>query len=202
MKLIAVITGDIVNSTKPKNTRWQIYLKKVLQEYGKENIDWEIKKGDYFQIRIPPQQALIVSLKIKATFKKISKSVDVRMSIGVGEEKYRKKKINLCTGEAYIFSGRGFDALKKESIVFYSSNKDINDIINTMLSLSSLTTNKWTPTQAKMFLIRLKYPNKSLSQLSTKMKKSTSTISEALKKLGYKELMMMNSIYQKLISKL
>jgi len=202
MKLIAVITGDIVNSTKQKTVQWQSHLKKVLQEYGKETIDWEINRGDYFQIRIPPQKALIASLQIKATIKQLSKSIDVRMSIGVGKERYRKKKISLCTGEAYTLSGRGFDTLKKQNIVFYSYDTEINDIINAMLSLSLLTTNKWTPTQAKTFLIRLKHPNKSITQLSVQMKKSTSTISEALQKLGYNELMMMNSVYQKLISKL
>jgi hypothetical protein len=204
MKKTAVITGDIVNSTKQKNTRWQVQLKRVLREYGKENIDWEIKRGDSFQLRVQPKTALSASLHIKAAIKQLSKNIDVRMSIGVGKEPYanKKKKISLCTGEPYILSGRGFDNLKKKYISFHSSHDEINLIINAMLSLAMLTMNKWTPIQAKTYLWRKKHESLTITLLARKMKKSASTISETLKKCGYSEIQNMDKAYQKLILKL
>jgi hypothetical protein len=199
---IAFITGDIINSTKSSNTKWQSKLKTILQNYGKEDIDWEISRGDYFQIRIPIKKAMFVALHIKAGIKELSSELDVRMSIGIGEELKRGKKISLSLGQAQTLSGRGFDKLKKQNIIINTEDENLNEILNTMLALALIPMNKWTIIEAKTFLIKLLNKNLNLTQLSKKLKKSTSTVSETLKRAAFDEISRMEKIYQILTSKL
>jgi hypothetical protein len=50
----AVITGDIIDSRKSKDFTWIETLKNVLSGYGKNMSDWEIFRGDCFQLMIDP----------------------------------------------------------------------------------------------------------------------------------------------------
>ena len=58
--MIAIITGDIVNSRKLTSKIWIDGLKKLLNTFGKNPIEWEIYRGDEFQLEIKnPEEALI-----------------------------------------------------------------------------------------------------------------------------------------------
>tara|TARA_B110000305_G_C19373082_1_gene605540 strand:- start:790 stop:930 length:141 start_codon:yes stop_codon:yes gene_type:complete len=46
--MIAVITGDIINSRKGEVERWIGPLKETLNRYGVEPKNWEIYRGDSF----------------------------------------------------------------------------------------------------------------------------------------------------------
>lgn len=198
---IAVITGDIINSTKFHTNKWQSQLKSVLKNYGKEDYDWEIHRGDYFQIRIKPEKALKAALHIKASIKQISTQLDVRMSIGIGEQNHKSKKISLSTGEAFTLSGRGFDQLKKQTLIITTSNKEKNEILNVMLALALKTINEWTKNEAQTFLIKYTHPEMTLKQISRKLKKSLSNVSETLKRSAYSEIVEMEKVFLKLLKK-
>lgn len=43
--MIAVITGDVINSRKSPSALWQDSLKGVLAEYGMNGPDWELYRG-------------------------------------------------------------------------------------------------------------------------------------------------------------
>jgi hypothetical protein len=124
------------------------------------------------------------------------------MSIGIGEELKRGKKISLSLGQAQTLSGRGFDKLKKQNIIINTEDEHLNEILNTMLALALIPMNKWTIIEAKTFLMKLLNKNLNLTQLSKKLKKSTSTVSETLKRAAFDEISRMEKIYQILISKL
>ncbi len=198
---VAVITGDIINSTKFHSNKWQSQLKTVLKNYGKEDYDWEIHRGDYFQVRIKPEKALKVALHIKASIKQISTQLDVRMSIGIGEQNHKSKKISLSTGEAFTLSGRGFDQLKKQTLIITTSNKEKNEILNVMLALALKTINEWTKNEAQTFLIKYTHPEMTLKQISRKLKKSLSNVSETLKRSAYSEIVEMEKVFLKLLKK-
>lgn len=70
--MTAIITADIINSRKLVNQEiWITPLKKLLASYGATPKNWEIFRGDYFQIEIEDSnEALLVSLKNKSIDKK------------------------------------------------------------------------------------------------------------------------------------
>ena len=78
--MIAVITGDVINSRKSPSALWQDSLKGVLAEYGMNGPDWELYRGDSFQLKIEVNEALLAAIHIKASVKRHS-GLDVRMGI-------------------------------------------------------------------------------------------------------------------------
>lgn len=112
IKMIAVITGDIINSTEKASINWLKELKTVLNQYGSSPMKWEIYRGDSFQLKLPVEKAMLTAFHIKATIKQI-KNKDVRMGIGIGMEEYVSEKLSESNGTAYQNSGLCFESLKK-----------------------------------------------------------------------------------------
>ena len=199
--MIAVITGDVINSRKGNIENWLTSLKDTLNTYGKEPEQWEIYRGDSFQLALPPENALIATHHIKATIKQ-SKAHDVKIAIGLGEEKYSSTKITESNGTAYVNSGECFERLKKQTIAIQSNNQMFDQTLNVMLSLSLLTTNNWSSTVSKVIKTAIENPDKNQEEIAKLLNKSQSSISEALKRGGFDELMKMNEYYSKRISQL
>lgn len=199
--MIAVITGDIVNSRIKATGKWQPLLKKTLNQYGKEPKDWELYRGDSFQLRLLPAKALLAAMHIKACIRQLSK-LDVRMGIGIGEEGYKAKKITASTGSAFIRSGECFDSLKKQTLAIATGDNKSDESLNLMLSLALLTMNNWSETVASVIIKIFENPDKSQLEIAQMMNKSQSSISEALKRGGFEEVKLMEQYYQKEIAKL
>ena len=111
--MIAVIKGDIIASRKLINQEvWLQPLKNLLNQWGKTPEQWELVWGDFFQIEIPKaEEALHRALQIKAVIKKIS-TIDVRMSIGIGEKTFIGSRISESDGRAYVSAGEKFEKRK------------------------------------------------------------------------------------------
>ncbi|MUU77220.1 SatD family protein [Winogradskyella endarachnes] len=199
--MIAVITGDIINSREIDVKRWLAPLKKTLNYYGNEPKNWEIFRGDSFQLLIEPQKALLAAMHIKATIKQL-KSQDVRMAIGIGDESYESNKITESNGSAYIMSGDCFEALKKQTLAIKTTDQNFSESINIMLSLALLTANNWSSTVAKVITTTLEHSDKKQEDLAQLLNKSQSSISEALKRGGFEEIMTMNNFYKAKISQI
>jgi hypothetical protein len=192
--MIAVITGDIINSRKGDVEKWLPYLKEVLNFYGEEPKNWEIFRGDSFQLSIAPEKAMLATIHIKSVIKQ-AKLQDVRMAIGIGEEKYSSSKITESNGTAYIRSGECFESLKKQNLAIKSNDKILNTSVNTMLNLSLLIANNWSSTVAKVITTAIENPEKNQEKIAQLLMKSQSTVSEALKRGGFEEIMQMNAFY-------
>ena len=145
--MIAVLTGDIINSTKDEHLQWLDTLKKVLSQYGKEPKNWEIFRGDSFQLEISPEIALYCAIHIKAAIKQ-QPDLDVRIAIGIGNKIYSAEKITQSNGEAFIFSGESFDKIHKDRMVIKTPWKDLTNEVNLYLDLALLTMNSWLPATA------------------------------------------------------
>src|SRR5690606_30888747 len=133
--MIAVITGDIVNSKKQQPQNWLKPLKEIFKQYGKEPKNWEIYRGDSFQLEIAQaEESLRACLKIKSSIKQ-EKNLDVRMGIGLGNKNYTAKKINESNGEAFVNSGEAFEGLKKSTLAIKSPWEDIDRQLNLYFEL-------------------------------------------------------------------
>lgn len=197
--MIAIITGDIINSRSENPQRWMNKLKEMLNTIGNEPKDWEIYRGDSFQIRVTPDQALNVAIRIKATIRQF-KELDVRMAIGIGEIDYEGTKITESNGSAFIHSGDCFESLKKETLAISSPNEQFDKTINTMLSLASLTMDGWTPAASEIIHASLEHPTKKQIDLAKILNKPQSNISIGLKRGGFDEIQRLMDYYQKEIS--
>lgn len=199
--MVAVITGDIINSRDGEVKDWLGYLKEVLNRYGQEPSQWEIFRGDSFQLSLSPENALLAAIHLKAGIKQ-TKAQDVRIAIGLGQETHRAKKITESNGPAYVLSGECFESLKKQTLAIRSTNPELDKVLNLMLSLSLLTTNNWSNTVARTVKAALENPEMHQKEIAKLLNKSQSSVSEALKRGGFEEIMNLNSFYQMQISNL
>src|SRR5690606_32355369 len=135
--MIAIITGDIINSDRYAASEWMEILKKYLGRQGETPGDWEIYRGDEFQIRTTPARALPMAIQIKALIKSI-KNLDVRMGIGLGSETFVGSSVSQSNGKAYQRSGRIFETLKehKLNLAIVTGDDDKDDTFNLMLKLA------------------------------------------------------------------
>lgn len=199
--MIAIITGDIINSREGKAQEWLPILKSVLNQYGKEPKQWEIYRGDSFQLEVKPAEALKVALHIKASIKQRS-NLDARMAIGLGEKEYQAKKITESNGSAFVNSGECFEEQKKQTLAVRSPNTQMDEQINLLLELALLTIDNWSKTTALVVKIALENPMKNQMELANMLKKAQSSISEALTRGGFDEMMRMEKRYRDLIKSL
>lgn len=197
----AVITGDIINSRKRKTTEWQPLLRQLLERYGSSPEDWEIYRGDSFQLVMAPREALSACIYIKAGMKQI-KSLDVRLAIGIGEEEFKAGKVTESNGPAYFRSGECFESLKKQSLGIKTSDPELDELLNLLFSLSLLSMDNWSPTVAEAVKTTLENPDKSQKEIAEVLGKSQSSLSEALSRGGFEEVMQMEQYYQKRLDRL
>lgn len=196
----AIITGDLINSRQVEPSEWMPALKKVLKKYGKEPANWEIFRGDSFQLNTKPEDALMAAILLKAEIKQW-KNLDIRLAIGLGEITYRAAKITESNGTAFLNSGECFEELKKQTLAIKTPNKDFDTTLNLMIELASLTIDKWTETAAKLIKLKIENPTAYQKDLANLLNKTAQgTISEGLKRGGYDEIQKLLDYYKIKIS--
>jgi hypothetical protein len=199
--MVAVLTGDIKNSTEHKTAKWLPILKQALDRYGDEPSDWEIYRGDSFQLQTEPEKALEASLYIKACLKQV-RQMDVRIAVGLGKKTYDAKKITESNGEAFVNSGKCFENLKKQNLAIKTSNASFDRHINLLLELALLTMDNWTPAISKTVKSAIENPEMNQRELASLLGKSQGNISEELKKAGFDEMQKMIDFYKTQLAQL
>ena len=195
----AVITGDVIDSRKSESFEWVESLKSVLSLYGKTPGDWEIFRGDSFQLMLKAEFAMLAALHIKAVMRAAA-SLDVRMGIGIGTVKHRAEKITESNGEAFVLSGSCFESLKKQTLGVKTTDASINNALNIMLGLALLAIDAWSATVGRVISARIEHPEKNQQELAVFLERSQSSISDALKRGGWDEIMLLENYYREQIS--
>ena len=156
--MIAVLTGDIVNSTKMPN---QTYIKVInsLEDFLREvnikfNATGEIYRGDEFQIQYPdPIYALKSALLIKLALhisKFSPKPIQCTLSLAYGDHEIYAKKPNTSKGSVFIKSGRGLKKTQRgELSLRFDKEADNNEVILLTQFLNHLL-NRLTKTQTEL----------------------------------------------------
>ncbi len=193
--MTSIITGDIINSRASDPKVWIDVLKSELKKYGKEPQQWEIYRGDSFQLEISPKAALRTAILLKAAIKQF-KIIDIRMAIGFGDKTYQSKSITESNGSAFVNSGECFENLKKTTLAIKSNSTSFDKQINIMIGLALLTMDGWTPEASKIFKAAIEYPKKKQSELAKMLNKEQSNISEGLKRAGYDEVYKLIQFYE------
>lgn len=203
--MIAVITGDIINSRKKDNrNKWLAILKNVFSTYGKTPSEWEIFRGDSFQFRVAPgENALRIAIHLKAALKSL-KDKDARMAIGIGEEDQAAKHVTEANGSAYVYSGELFEQLKfrKINLAVKSANADFDQRLNLMLQLANITMDKWSTSSAEMVQLLIENPSLSQTELAEKLGRSQSSISERQSRAQFESIRELISYFEQEVKSL
>lgn len=181
--MIAIITGDIINSGNYPASEWMDLLKEYLSRFGPSPMNWEIYRGDEFQLKVTEKNALFTAVRIKAMLKSI-KGLDVRMGIGIGLETYIGKGVTESNGPAYQRSGRNFESLKerKVNLSIATGNATKDRTLNLMLQLALDFMDDWSVVSAEIVTLVLDHPNDSQKGIAKKLGIKQSAVSQRLKR--------------------
>jgi hypothetical protein len=198
MLMIAVITGDIINSKKLNPKKWLKPLKAELEIIGPGPKFWEIYRGDSFQLMITnAAEALVTAIKIKASLKSIS-NMDVRMAIGIGTKTHSAQKVTESNGTAFVHSGEKFEMLKKEkqNIAIKSDWPEFDREMNLYLRLALIAMDNWTVNAAEIVKTTMENPDKLQEELGQIVGIKQNAISNRLKRAYYDEIMEVIEMYK------
>lgn len=198
----AVITGDIVKSQNFETELWHNVLKEALSKDQPAN--WEIYRGDEFQVLVEnAEDAFLRVMQIKAKIKKIQ-DLDVRMSIGLGQQDFKGDKISESNGSAFINSGRNLDRLKSEKINLgiHSENENFDETINLIFSWLSLVTDNWSIVSAEIMDIFLQDTASNQEEVARKLNITQSSVSQRLKRANYDLITETDQFFRKKIAEL
>lgn len=185
--MIAILTGDLIASAKKPTSYWMPVLKNTLSEFGKTPRDWEIYRGDAFQLEIKEAStALITAIHLKAMLK-MNEGLDARMSIGLGEKKFTARRITQSNGSAFVNAGQRFDTLKPEKVnlAIETGNERLNQELNLIIKLALVFMDNWSPTSAKLVNICLKQPGIIQSDIAGLLNINQSAVSQQKKRAQF-----------------
>lgn len=208
MAIRAVLTGDIVNSTKLSAAKSAALGRKLQALFAKEAVVFEFYRGDSFQAYVKdPAQALQLALLSRTAAIKLSKDdkqvlSDVRISIGIGAVTTAVRSLKTAKGEAFVLSGRKFDEMIKEQqrLAITSTNDLANLALQMMANYLNAIFKDMTGKQAEVIFELLKGGLQ--KEVASKIKKTKSTIHQRITAGRWPEIEILLQQYQQIILQL
>lgn len=204
-KYTSIITGDIAGSQQAAApSQWLEPLKRVLGSMGTTPQDWEVYRGDAFQVEVRhPAEALQAALNIKAAIK-CEKDLDVRMAIGIGQRQHEAPAITERNGEAFVNSGSRFDQLhdEKRQLALCSPWPDFDHDMDLYLRLASVFMDQWTPLSAEVIAMLLSEPGLKQATIAQRLGISQSSVSDRLTRAHLGEVQALDAMYRHKLQRL
>lgn len=203
--LTAVLTADIVNSTKILPLK----EKKLLKELEKTLTAYAVTfyRGDSFQAFIKNPEgslrtALICRTLVISLMEEKAIKSDIRISIGIGSVQLPVKMPSIARGEAFVISGQGLDIIQDtDQRLLIRSGHAIADIgFQVMADYLDNIYRQMTAKQASVILDLLR--GRLQKEVALKQKKSTSTISQFASSGRWSEIEKLLHQFEQLINQL
>ncbi len=201
--MTSVITGDIIGSRQQQSEHWVEDLKKILTPFGQTPSQWEIYRGDEFQIEVPnPEDALLVAILVKARLRAIKS--DARMSIGYGDKTHNAERISESNGTAFINSGELFETLKKQKVTLALRTGDSNfdEKLNLMIQLALTFMDSWLVQSAEFVALAIENPTLSQEELGQKLGINQAAVSRRQKRAQFDLVMQLDKYFRTQIKQL
>ncbi|PXY38995.1 hypothetical protein DMB65_20280 [Flavobacterium cheongpyeongense] len=201
--MTSVLTGDIIGSRQQKSKNWVEDLKRTLAPFGKTPGQWEVYRGDEFQIEIQnPEEALLTAILIKAHLRAVK--LDARMSIGFGDKTHNAEKISESNGEAFVHSGELFETLKKQKITLAirTGNNEIDEKMNLMIQLALTFMDSWLAQSAEFVAVAIENPTLSQEELGQKLGINQAAVSRRQKRAQFDLVMNFDRYFRTQIKQL
>ncbi|MDR7370923.1 SatD family protein [Flavobacterium aquidurense] len=195
--MTSVITGDIIGSRQQKSKHWVEDLKKILSPFGEMPSEWEVYRGDEFQIEIKnPEEALLSAILIKAHLRAIK--LDARMSIGFGDKTHNAEKISESNGTAFINSGELFETLKKQKVTLAlrAGETEFDEKLNLMLKLALTFMDNWLVQPAEFVAMAIENPTLSQEELGQKLGINQAAVSRRQKRAQFDLVMQLDRYFR------
>lgn len=200
--IAAIITADIVNSTKLSKAEFK-KLEKSLAALLEPHVH-EFFRGDSFQVFIKsPGDALKLLLQLRSAAIRISTGetiADIRASIGISTVKTAVRSLKTASGEAFVLSGRAFDKLAKEerlAIICDEKNKAVNLGLNVIAQFIDFLFQRLTVKQAAV--VSELMMDRTQVEAATKLKKSQATVHKHVQAAGWHQIERLLEDYKHLI---
>lgn len=201
--MIAVITGDIINSENSNSEIWLDSLKNLLSNWGKTPEKWEIYRGDEFQIKCEIDEVFKIFLAIKSLIK-CNENLDVRMALGIGNQNFSSEKITESNGSAYVNSGRLLNEIKNDgkTLSIKTTKESVDYDLNMVFKWASIDFDGWTPAVAE--IIHLFIMNEGITQedIAKRLNITQSSVSQRLKRANLDLITETNKYFRKKIAEL
>lgn len=204
MSIVAIITGDIIHSSRLQTAeRIQLMerLEQIFEDLEAQSLldGREIFRGDSFQLMLSnADEALKAALLIKTGLKKNiyevkegKQQADARISIGIGEISYQGERLGTSDGEAYRLSGRALDKMKKRnSLTINSIWREVNEEMDVACALSEAIIGRWTQAQSAIIYAYL-LNNKTQQVLAKEFNITQGAVSQHLSEAGHMDAIRM-----------
>ena len=200
----AVITADIVNSTRLSKAETKKLMKNLLALLQPHK--YEFFRGDSFQVYVKtPADALLVLLQMRTAAMKLPTETsmpvaDIRASIGIGAVKPPLKDLRTASDEAFILSGRTFDKMKpgqRLTITCNEKNQTANLGLGVVAQFIDYLFQRLTTRQASVVAELLM--KRTQTETARKLKKSQATIHKHIQSAGWPQIEKLLTDYQLLI---
>ncbi len=204
--MLAIITGDIVDSRSISDpTIWMDPLKELFNKIGETPQNWEIYRGDSFQIEVAPEESLRIALVIKSIIKKLeTKKLDVRIAIGIGEKNFEANYVSESTGEAFVFSGTLLDELKKNKVHLGIQTpwSRLNSELNMMFKLALVVMNSWTSKSAEVAELLFDVSEITQVEIANRLGIAQSTVNDRVKRGSIYEIIELEQYFRNRIKEI
>ncbi|WP_163399974.1 SatD family protein [Flavobacterium fluviatile] len=201
--MTSVITGDIIGSREQESEHWVEDLKKILAQFGATPNQWEVYRGDEFQIEVKnPEEALLTAILVKAHLRAIKS--DARMSIGFGNKTHNAEKISESNGSAFIHSGELFETLKKQKVTLAmrTGNDETDEKLNLMIQLALTFMDSWLAQSAEFVAIAIENPTLSQEEIGQKLGINQAAVSRRQKRAQFDLVLNLDRYFRKQIKQL
>ena len=198
MSIVAVITGDIIRSSRIQKADRALLLKHLERIF--EDLDQEVSsnqseifRGDSFQLVLDKaEKALLAAVLLRAGLKKGQYrgeegrlQADARIAVGIGALSYRGEKPGMSDGDAFRLSGRALDEMKKRnSLTIKTIWPEVNEEMEVACVLSEAIIRRWTQPQAAIIYAYL-LNNKTQQELAEEFGITQGAVSQRLSESGH-----------------
>ena len=201
--MIAIITGDIINSQKSETELWLPKLKDLLGSWSATPENWEVYRGDEFQLKCSVDEVFHKAILLKSLIRTFE-NLDVRLAIGIGNEVFRSEKITESNGSAYVNSGRLLTDIKSQgrTLAIQTENEKVNRDLNILFKWASIDFDNWTAATAEIIFQLLQNSELTQEELAKELNITQSSVSQRLKRANFDLLQETNQFFKKKIAEL
>ncbi len=190
--MIAVLTGDLVNSTKMTSSTYSQVTKQLQSLLNDANNKFlaigEIYRGDEFQIQYPtPLYALksVLLIKLALHFSAAStKPIQCSLSLAYGNHDIYDTKPNTSSGPVFIASGRGLDKTPRGELSLSFEAQHNRDKTLLLTKFLNHILNRLTKSQAELLYQYIQHDFTDHSTMAEITTTSRQNISNRLSNIG------------------
>ena len=183
-----------------------------LEKISEKDSKFQIYRGDSFQgVVHSPQLALLFALRIKTSINRLhlkdrdsnkafKREADLRMAIGIGTYDFERDSVLESNGEAFQFSGRTLDEMKKENrkLKIKTPITEVNKEFDTSFFLFDTLSDKWSTASAEVIYYLLKGFKE--TEIADELGISQSAVNQRKKAAGWDAIEALLERYQSVIT--